>query len=943
VDEGLVQSLLDRVERYRRTRDVGLLLDPIALADARRVLDDCRPPRADLDVLALAAVADLHWHRYLLLPSPDDEPELSQSLPLFAEVLAARADLVPDVVRRLLIQDSNQPSAGCPSENDPKARALSGATGGLRHSEDVDKWELDNARNRALRTLTILDRLEQSDAAASDVDDAIELLLRELTEPAADGPETAGHLTNLGLLLRHRFTVRGDMEDLDKAVTLLRRPLDLSSGESERAARMSNLGLVLRDRFSRCGLQPDLDEALALFRGAVELTGLDHPDLPGRLSNLALASRDKYTHLAQSEHLDDAIDLQRRALALSPHQSRDRPRLLSNLGVLLRDRFHNRRDPSDLDFAVRALVEAVQLTEVAAPERAGRLSNLALALSSRFDHSGDPSALDEADECWRIATALMTASPWSRARAGRTWGFAMADAGRWDDALVGYAIAVSALTELAWIGLARRTRQRQLAQWQEVAADAAACAIRAGRADMAVELLEQGRTVLWSQDRQRRNGGSQLATEAPNLHHRLDSVSRALDEIDDLGSEADQELTIEGPSPAWHGGSERRRAAAEWDSVVAQVRELPGFERFLAPVSFDDLRQLTVKGPVVILNTSRFGCHALIVTMAELKVIALDPNTYEDALTYANRMLALTAGHYPVERSDPRHEELFAILEWLWVTVASPVLGILSSLIPDLGQRVAKPRVWWCPTGPLSFLPIHAAGCYGAATGGREIVSNFVVSSYIASLGSLTQTASATNPTKSVSRLAVGVPNPQGFPQLPEVLTELEALRRISPSPFTMLVDSEATRGTVRQALSDHSLIHFSCHGHVDSNDPFDSGLVMSDGILKASDLANSQIGTGQLVVLAACSTARADTVLTQESLSLSSALLSAGVGQVVATLWPVLDVSSARMTERFYARLAQQQHALDAATALADATEAMRTLYPDNPFLWAPYIHLGS
>ena len=48
---------------------------------------------------------------------------------------------------------------------------------------------------------------------------------------------------------------------------------------------------------------------------------------------------------------------------------------------------------------------------------------------------------------------------------------------------------------------------------------------------------------------------------------------------------------------------------------------------------------------------------------------------------------------------------------WLWDSVVSPV-------IPDLrvaaaaysGDNSQRPRVWWCPTGPLTFLPIHAAG-----------------------------------------------------------------------------------------------------------------------------------------------------------------------------------------------------------------------------------------
>ena len=48
-------------------------------------------------------------------------------------------------------------------------------------------------------------------------------------------------------------------------------------------------------------------------------------------------------------------------------------------------------------------------------------------------------------------------------------------------------------------------------------------------------------------------------------------------------------------------------------------------------------------------------------------------------------------------------------------------------------------HVWWSLTGPLAFLPIHAAGLYGAAhslvPGSR--LSDYVVSSYIPTLSAL--------------------------------------------------------------------------------------------------------------------------------------------------------------------------------------------------------------
>src|ERR1700722_5675254 len=58
-----------------------------------------------------------------------------------------------------------------------------------------------------------------------------------------------------------------------------------------------------------------------------------------------------------------------------------------------------------------------------------------------------------------------------------------------------------------------------------------------------------------------------------------------------------------------------------------------------------------------------------------------------------------------------------------------------SQCSPALQKSSSPCRLWWCPTGPFSFLPIHAAGIYD--TKGTESVFDYVVSSYTPSLKSL--------------------------------------------------------------------------------------------------------------------------------------------------------------------------------------------------------------
>src|ERR1700749_2538392 len=62
-----------------------------------------------------------------------------------------------------------------------------------------------------------------------------------------------------------------------------------------------------------------------------------------------------------------------------------------------------------------------------------------------------------------------------------------------------------------------------------------------------------------------------------------------------------------------------------------------------------------------------------------------------------------------------------------------------------------KPRLWWCPTGILSFLPLHAAGLYSRGAPPGSKLSDFVVSSYIPTLSSLID-STAHSPPPSVAQ-----------------------------------------------------------------------------------------------------------------------------------------------------------------------------------------------
>ena len=44
--------------------------------------------------------------------------------------------------------------------------------------------------------------------------------------------------------------------------------------------------------------------------------------------------------------------------------------------------------------------------------------------------------------------------------------------------------------------------------------------------------------------------------------------------------------------------------ARQWEAIVGRIREISGFERFLLPLTFNDLQQAAARGPVILINIS---------------------------------------------------------------------------------------------------------------------------------------------------------------------------------------------------------------------------------------------------------------------------------------------------------------------------------------------------
>jgi hypothetical protein len=117
---------------------------------------------------------------------------------------------------------------------------------------------------------------------------------------------------------------------------------------------------------------------------------------------------------------------------------------------------------------------------------------------------------------------------------------------------------------------------------------------------------------------------------------------------------------------------------------------------------------------------------------------------------------------------------------------------------------------------------------------------------------------------------------------------------------------TEADGRSLAEGVSGASCIHYA--GHLASTGPDETVLSLVDGDVSIKDIRVMQLTHVDLAVLMACDTSHAPMGYSAEQCEhAAGALLEAGVGAVVGTLWPVFDRPALIFTEVFYEALAHR------------------------------------
>ena len=782
----------------------------------------------------------------------------------------------------------------------------------------------------------------------------------------------------LALWLTERYQLLGDQDDLQNAAAGLSKLIADGTPLGPNVMFNATSVCLRAGSFNEDGLRQVIDSCRVMAGAGTTPDSVDQALWLNLLSKAILALPEE----AKDEQ-DLALGIQAAGMASRIGAGpENRAGLVYDLVLALIDRGQS----GDLDEAVSQAQAALGRS----PDRTQELqllTALAAAYLKRFELTGADAEQRAGIDAFRRVATSGDGGPSARGDAAFRWAKEATKRGDYAAACDAYQTTVRLIAEQARRPARPEQRNDRLARWAESARDGAACAIRAGRLGTALALLEQGRVVNVTQSLQRQADIAAVRALRPDLADRMTLLAQGIEAFakGDRGElprdymEATVPLMqamggfettafemnhpywfVEDPKRAEEWAREqltelisndtRLTLASRWDELMDELRrELPELP-ICVPPTVKDLVNVVSDGTAVVLNVSAIGCDALIIAGGKLSHLKLPDLTESAVREMCVRLFTpifqLEFGDRSARARTQLRGAMSECLSWLWDAVCAPALNRLHIDGPPADGQ-AWPRIWWCPTGYLAALPIHAAGRFGPDGRGPCVIDR-VVSSYTTTLGALAgaRRAAAADPDPGRRRrlLAISVPEIPGASVLGHTELELAAVSPWVPANRPPLVGDAVTINSVTYILHEYDWLHIACHGTPPVPGKLPAQLWLSNNVLTVNRLAWETTINSELAYLSGCHTATGSFEYPDEAEHLAGAFQATGYQHVIGTLWGAADRTAASVATDFYGALAANQGPGPpyVAKALHEAVRACKRAHPRQPFLWAPFVHLG-
>jgi len=526
----------------------------------------------------------------------------------------------------------------------------------------------------------------------SDVSEAISVLQQAAQIAPNDHPNMSSLLNDLGNSYFSRFECTGDVSDISEVISVQQRAVQITpNGHADMPGMLNSLGNSLRSRFECTGDVSDVSEAISAQQRAVQITPDGHANMPGRLNDIGISYLARFEHTGDVSDVSEAISVLRQAVQLIPNSHPNMPGL-NSLENLFHSRFEHTGDVSDVSEAISVQQRAVQITPNGHADIPGLLNSLGNTFRSRFERTGNISDLYTATSTFRkLATTFGPLS--TRLYAAQQWA-QLSQISRLSETLMAYGVAVDLITQIACLDRTIQQRHVDLIKISNLTTSAVLVAFALGKVEKALDWLEQGRCLVWSQLNQLHTPLDHLRTHNKLLARQFSEFSGALEMGSRRGSEhLDIDATVSQETSLQDEAHHHARLSHEWSRLLDEIRCIPQFHDFLRPLQVSYLlKHLPPDGIVILVNIQEDRCDALaLISGVEGPLhIPLNNFTHKEAselrerlhrflssngirFREANRRGSLARPHDVERQSD-----VYFILKQLWLLVVWPILEPLA-------------------------------------------------------------------------------------------------------------------------------------------------------------------------------------------------------------------------------------------------------------------------
>ncbi|KAH9059484.1 hypothetical protein EDB87DRAFT_1822603 [Lactarius vividus] len=744
-----------------------------------------------------------------------------------------------------------------------------------------------------------------------------------------------------------RSTFFQNPEYSEVSISRIRALLSSSSiGEEERLSLTEMLAFEARKRFTRYSLAEGLEEANSNTSQVVDLSHSQALEDSGELF-IEPGSYSMKRMAEKIQHLEEV-------LSVTPPGAGGHIEYVSDLAAWYESKFHRTNDISDIEESIkysRLFLDATQYSS--GMWKSNALVSLRSILLLAFKETSETSYLDESiavgydilesesakyshyREIMWLVYSLNTRSLLS----GRTedllealrlipmavnnqytpepdrfefscqWAILARSIGH-PTTLTAYKTAMSLMEKsLSFTPTVSIQHARLVAMGilcQTISLDYASFQIELGRFEGAVETLEQGRALLWSEMRGLHTQMARLVGDLP-FAKRFAEINEELEALtvsvtpsgrpkmgDGVGQGND------GMDPFGRLVVRRQKLVEERDVLVSQIQSRPGLEGFLKTPSFSTLHSAASRGPVILINHCIWRSDILIIFHNSLPCCIPTAN---DFYTRANRLRdeLVEARKHGLDSSDYQ-DALCSVLKGLYELVGEPVIEKLRELdVPE------QSRIWWCPTSVFCSLPLHAMGPISSS---------------------------------------------EPYDSLPGVKGEIRVIRSLEPQGHNSRVLSRMRPHPPPWSRASGAVTLRTSHVMEcwRQEKPFEASFKLHGGSrLTLLDIVRSRLPDAEFAFLSCCHAAEVtEESIADEALHLTAAMQYCGFRSVVGTMWEMADTDGRDLAKSFYKSLFSSQETSvpyyeRSARALRDATQKLRGKRGITLERWVNFVHYGA